>query len=335
MKNELNRKKIEFSPSETYHILTLKIRAQLLKESLAAPNLIKPLVDEINFFYSRRKERKIYSCCLAGCPFKTNDHKKYMRHLRALHSTTKHKIICKLKGCQLEFVGLNLLEIHVKTAHRARASLVKLNQNQLVEQLVQLRCLSASCNHQNVNNIKDLKRHLNSHFDKRETVSCIFSNCHFETDVSATLRSHCSKKHKVQDVGSLKAEIIVQSLTDFHENLIVPDDICSMDDEILYDGTENDTEAEAEEQEAAYEDEDHLDIFMKAVAITFNDWMNMKNIPYSTCNLIIQEVFNSYAEGKISSEQKIRKLLQNEQMDEGRIEEILIDIAKDEPFFTS
>ena len=44
-------------------------------------------------------------------------------------------MLCKLKGCGQDFAGVHMLDLHIKQAHRARLSLVKLKQNQLIEQI--------------------------------------------------------------------------------------------------------------------------------------------------------------------------------------------------------
>ena len=88
--------KLEFSSVESYHILTIKIRALLLKESNTDPVAIQALEDEITFFYSSLKVKSLYHCCLAGCPYKTSNHKMYVSHLRALHSNSRQKMTCQL-----------------------------------------------------------------------------------------------------------------------------------------------------------------------------------------------------------------------------------------------
>ena len=336
LKNVLRKKNIEFSSSDSYHILTLKLRVKLLKDSNADITLVQPLVDEISSFFSTRKVRNVYKCCLTVCPFKTSNHERYVDHLRALHSTSKTNLICQLKGCQREFAGLYLLLIHIKTTHRSRPSLVKSRQSMLVEQFAQLRCMSSSCGNQIVQTIKELKNHQNWHFDRNHTVACIFSGCFFSTSVPVTFRSHCSKKHRMKGFEHLKSEIIhVSSDNDELAN----DDtglVTDTGEEVLENFTDDyasDAEDSSEDDDAgSEEEEDSLDIFMKAVAISFNDWMNLKNIPYSTCNLIIQEVFKSYSEGKACALKKIRSLLMDEQMEEERMEEILRKIAEDDPF---
>ena len=209
LKDKLDKKDIKFSSTESYLILTLKLRVQILQESNADEKLIQPLISEIETYLSSQRRKKLYSCCLTGCPFKTNNHTQYVKHLKAFHQNSRQKMVCNLKGCQRDFLGIQQLEIHVKSAHRSRPSSVKLHQSQLVEQFQKLRCPSSSCNHQTKQSIKELKSHLNEHFAKKETVACLFSGCEFETNTSVTLRVHFSRKHRIQEIDSLKSEVVV------------------------------------------------------------------------------------------------------------------------------
>ena len=148
LKLELKRRSIACSVSDTYYVLALKLRLQILKDSNADSVHVQPIIDEINYFALQQKKSLSYHCSLPGCPFRAHNHKDYVKHLRALHSNSKQKMLCKLKGCGQEFGGVQLLELHIKQAHRTRLSLVKLKQNQLVLQISRLRCLSTSCHHQ-------------------------------------------------------------------------------------------------------------------------------------------------------------------------------------------
>ena len=81
--------------------------------------------------------------------------------------------------------------------------------------------------------------------------------------------------------------------TEAVDDVPIYDDISSLESSFSQD-------EDVAESNVINEDEE-LDVFLKAVAIKFNDWMHLKHIPYSTCNLIVQEVFNSYSEGKAAS----------------------------------
>ena len=125
LKEELKKKNVNFHPSDSYHMMTLKMRAKIL-EAGAEPDVLKQLEDEISASNKFQQKRKVYNCCLTGCTFKTGVHSLYVKHLKTLHSNTRHRMICKLKGCERDFTSVNLLEVHLKVSHYSRPSLVKL-----------------------------------------------------------------------------------------------------------------------------------------------------------------------------------------------------------------
>ena len=334
LKKELKKKNVSFPPSDSYYILTLKMRAKILEEAGAEPNLLKEIEDEIGSNNKSKQKRKAYNCCLTGCTFKTGDHVLYVKHLKALHSNTRNRMICKLKGCERDFTSVNLLEVHLKVSHYSRPSLVKLKQNQIVEQFLKLKCLSDSCHHQTVQSLKELKRHLNYHFERKEAVSCIFSGCHFQTEVSGSLRDHLSKRHKQGDVDNLKTEIIDDnnSLEELPTRITIDEPTGGVEDDQVDSDVDNEPSEEAFGGGIDCGEGQQLDIFMRAIAITFNDWMNLRNIPYSTCNLIVQEVFRSYSEGKSVTQNRIGKILKDENFDEALIRNILDKTKAADPF---
>ena len=79
---------------------------------------------------------------------------------------------------------------------------------------------------------------------------------------------------------------------------------------------QNNEDSDVNSNEDGSED---FNVFLKAVAITYNDWMNLKNIPYSTCTLIIKEIFESYSERKLRTERNLRNILDNEGMESLKI----------------
>ena len=148
-------------------------------------------------------------------------------------------------------------------------SSVSLVQNQLVEQLTKLKCLETSCGHQIFSTIQSLKLHLLKHTDKKEEITCCF--CSYATNTTGTLKSHMSRKHKLQTVIELDPRVVVDVI-DHEEQLDVRDEV--HDDvhneirELCIDVNEiSDTSIEEPE------DVDSEEIFLKAVAI-------MVNIPF-------------------------------------------------------
>ena len=218
LESELKKKYVNFNCSETYFSLTLKLRLKILQESNASEVFIQPVINQLKLLNDQQLLGKLYSCCLPGCPFRTQNHKNYVKYLKILHNNSR--LVCNLKGCKREFLGINQLEIHIKIAHitaRSQMSSVKCIQSQLVNQLHKLRCLSSSCNHQVFQTLKDLKKHLNEHFAKKETVLCLFLGCDYEADLADSLRRHCARKHKIQELDNLKPEVVVADAEE-HQN---------------------------------------------------------------------------------------------------------------------
>ena len=229
------------------------------------------------------------------------------------------------------------MEVHLKSAHRPRQSTVALRQSQLVNNLTSLKCLEVSCGHQVVQTLKELKKHILAHLDKRETINCIFSECNFKTNNIGTFKSHISKKHRSDDTDSLKADISSDNIAYEEpanlENII--HGIGEANDEVFEDFNVEDIQEEDIEniprpsQQQEYTEEE---LFLKALAITFCDWGNIKHIPYTTCNEIVKEVFKSYGMASSQVRVKINALLQNEGLDHGQIEGIFNELDQEDPF---
>ena len=256
-----------------------------------------------------------------------------MSHLQ-LHESIPHKIVCQLKGCSRELTNLPMLKTHIKTFHRiSRMSLVNLKRNQLVEELVQLRCLQTECDHQKVSSIAELKKHLRFHTEKRDLVHCPFAGCAYEANISSTLRNHINSKHPQQQKDDLKADIIVEGQNDDIDNPASNDGATDVNigtwdnfDEAL--DSVDDEDCEDDEEETLENEE----TFVKSLAVVFNNWMNVSGISYSTVNTIVSEVFRSYNKGVEVTKQRIKRLLIKQGVEEGDVEKIMETVGKDDPF---
>ena len=335
LKQELLNRQLQVH-SDSYYVLCLKLRLNLLRESSCSSELINEVENELE---ALKKKSDDYCCSLAGCSFKSKDYNKLVRLLKTLHSGTNQKIVCQLHGCVRELSNVKMLDLHIKTSHRRRKSTVCIKQNQIAEQLSTLNCVSSSCGHQRVKSIKELKIHLTKlHTDKKQEVACIFLGCNFSTQKSATLNSHFSKKHPLQLINDLKSEIV---------DIEGPGDLSNtgeqevIDNPAAFDNQAQETagyefEDEADEfEDFGYDDtkqdDDSHAIFTRALAMTFNTWANVKNIPYTTVSLIVTEVFNSYQQGVEFTKKKIRKLLVSEGIEVSKVDNLLEEL-EDDPF---
>ena len=142
---EIERRFIKYDKSESYHLLTLKLRAHILTESQAEESFIKPIVDEINFLSGHSRKGDFYRCSFPGCTFRSGQHVKYIKHLKILHGSHRGQVSCQLRGCSRAFSSINLLEIHIKNAHRTRESAVARVRRPMLEAMTVLNCPNTSC----------------------------------------------------------------------------------------------------------------------------------------------------------------------------------------------
>ena len=330
LKQELVLRSINFSPSDTYILLTLRLRKSIL-ESLDIQHSVVESIDNEIKVYDQTKQRSGsgYSCSIPGCSFRCLRHKKYIHHLGLVHHNTKSRLVCQFRhDCSRDFATVNLLKTHIKRDHEKQLSSVAINQNQLVEEIVTLRCVEKSCSNQVVSNIVALKKHLLTHTNKKELVQCLF--CDFKTNTSGTFKSHWSIKHKIQNVNSLNPNLVKYEEGDVAEIEENP--------EILEPGLDSyDNISDEEVLEEDHEDEeqerfDNEEVFIKALAITFNTWMNISGVSYTTVNAIVKEVFGSYEKGKDFTKMKLKQKLKDDQIEATKIEEILNVLEEDDPF---
>ena len=275
-----------------------------------------------------------YVCSITGCGFKSRNHKLLLLHLRSLHQNTNQPIKCQFNECDRVLSSVKMLMVHVKTYH-TRGEKENLNHVKIIENLSVLRCLSVSCQHQQFKTLKELKVHLTSfHTGCYETVDCIFTGCKFANNVTGTLRSHFSKKHRDDQLINLKSEICgTEYEGEEYQGQLDPVDV-SDDTECVQversgdevDITDNDNDYS--EDEAA----DDLNLFTRALAITINSWICVKHIPFTTVNVIVSEVFNSYQKGVDTTKKNILKALTEIGLPMTNIEDILKDIEKEDPF---
>ena len=338
LESELKQRDIQIKLVDSYHILTLRLRLDILVRSHASPSVQEELKSEISAFYISHPEcikPKTYKCCLRGCRFEAKNHTSYVSHLQ-IHESISHKIVCQLKGCTRELTNLSMLRIHIKTFHRLpRTSLVNQKRSKFVEELVQLRCLQTECDHQKVSTVAKLKGHLKFHTDKRDLVQCPFAGCAYEANISSTLRNHMNLKHPQQQVDNLKADIITEvknyeiynpASNDAFEASYVNNGTWDNFEEAV--DSDNDEDCEVDEEETLENEE----TFVKSLAVVFNNWMNVSGISYSTVNSIVSEVFRSYNKGVEVTKQRIKRLLTKQGLEEGDVEKIMETVGKDDPF---
>ena len=334
LKSELIERKIDFSPSDTYHILTLRLRKEILKCYPDQKFLLDNVQQELdNYNENKHKGGSRYICKIPGCPFNSVNYRKYLSHLDMVHRSSKSRFVCQYRHqCSREFQSLILLKNHISRDHSNKTTTVEMNQNQLVVELTIIKCAEQSCGHQSVSSIPELKKHLYSaHTDKKEEIQCIF--CTYKSNTTSTLQSHISRKHKVQTVNTLTPNLVkIREDQDEGERGTEGEAFEENSAEIDFDSLDISVDGVYEDiwNEDIYEDRDEL--FVKAVAIMFNSWMNVKGIAWSTVNAIVQEVFESYNKGVVFTKRKIRSRMLADGVETETIENALNILDDEDPF---
>ena len=319
--------------TDSYYTMTLKLRLHILETE----NCYSSIQTEIKAELALVQEQcaRGYKCSVPGCSFRSVNYKSLLKHIKALHGATKQHLVCQLYGCTRVLSCLQMLNLHIRTSHQpGRRSSVSLKQNQLTEEMTSLRCRLSSCSHQKFKTIRELKVHITSiHTDKMEEVECIFCDCSFRADRTGTLRSHFSRKHPIQQVHNLKSDVVENvDSADCEETDVLQMETVSTaletGDDLQIDTTET---SDVGEEVIENEDDDQV-LFTRALCIQFNNWSNVKNIAYSTVNLIVSEVFNSYQRGVEVTKTKIANLMESDGVPADKIKRILEEIDLSDPF---
>ena len=314
--------------SDTYLILTLKLRLAILSGASCATGEQENLKRELEGLVQLKPG---YVCSITGCGFKSRNCKLLLIHLRSLHQNSNQPIKCPFNDCDRVMSSVKMLMIHIKTYH-TRGKKENLNHVKIIEKLSVVKCLSVSCQYQKFKTVKELKVHLTSfHTRCNETVQCIFRGCTFATTVTGTLRSHFSKKHRDDQLINLKSEICGTEYEgeEYQTNDVDGSDAIEFEVERSGDEVEiTDEDNDCSEDES----EDDLNLFTRALAITINTWMCVKHIPFTTVNVIVAEVFNSYQKGVDTTKKNMEKALTEIGLPLTNIEDILKDIEKEDPF---
>ena len=319
--------------TDSYYTMTLKLRLHILETENCYPSIQTEIKAELALV--QEQSARGYKCSVPGCSFRSVNYKSLLKHIKALHGATKQHLVCQLYGCTRVLSCLQMLNLHIRTSHQpGRRSSVSLKQNQLTEEMTSLRCRLSSCSHQKFKTIRELKVHITSnHTDKMEEVECIFCDCSFRADRTGTLRSHFSRKHPIQQVHNLKSDVVENvDSADCEETDVLQMETVSTaletGDDLQIDTTET---SDFGEEVIENEDDDQV-LFTRALCIQFNNWSNVKNIAYSTVNLIVSEVFNSYQRGVEVTKNKIVNLMESDGVPADKIKRILEEIDLSDPF---
>ena len=328
LKCQLEKRDVHFFNFDSYHILILRLKLKILEHNHIQASTQEIIREELELYeHSKKRKKSVYECCVAGCSFKSLRHSSYLSHLRLAHYNSQAKLVCNYKHqCQSEFSVFLQLKNHISKDHLDRSRYSNKFHGRIVEEMVTIKCCQTSCGHQSVTSIEHLKKHIfEVHLKAKEDIGCIFCE-EFTTNVIGTMKSHMSRKHRYQSVANLSTKYT--RLGERVTEVISPEPAYA---EMSNDSNDDvyDTEDNEVKQEVSVESEL---LFVKALAITFNSWMNVSGIAYKTVNSIVKEVFESYNRGRQYTKAKILEILEKSGIASEHAMQLATEVDDQDPF---
>ena len=141
------------------------------------------------------------------------------------------------------------------------------------------------CNAGTFSNEKDYFEHLRQHLKKQETVTCVFKNCHFKTNVYGTFASHRNRKHSPHSLDEFK-EVVLKR----YEN---PSQDDQQGRDVVYQGLDQlnmDDEGADEVDETAYEVSALPPLIERSLAHLMLKLESVYNVPNQCIDEVVQEL---------------------------------------------
>jgi hypothetical protein len=131
----------------------------------------------------------------------------YINHMK-LHDGSKSGLIqCPFVACEKRYVWTKSIMRHVQDEHNSHNYVMPPQ-----DQEFSYTCLLPSCYFATLTSVKDMRLHLLGHTDKREAVSCPFTQCSKTYRFRTSLATHFSRKHKNANVLDVRGADIEMPL---------------------------------------------------------------------------------------------------------------------------
>ncbi len=131
------------------------------------------------------------------CGTEVSSRYKLLKHskLKHGHSGARFRHPCVYSNCPCTFKSWNNLLSHIYRANCDQSSSKQ-------DQLATFSCQLCACIESNE---KDYFCHLNEHLRKNETVTCVFKECTFKSNIYNTFHTHKNRKHNPQLRSQVKS----------------------------------------------------------------------------------------------------------------------------------
>nr|XP_032833101.1 uncharacterized protein LOC116955880 [Petromyzon marinus] len=140
---------------------------------------------------------------------------KLLKHFRLVHGQYghRHAYPCAYSYCPCTFKTWNALRSHLCRSHGSEQQPQKQNSSESTK----INC--HVCGVTDIPSVNDYILHINKHLRSHETVSCMFKDCSFKSNVYSTFKSHKRQKH------------CQCSLTDFKEGIVKTQEVRGLSDD--------------------------------------------------------------------------------------------------------
>ena len=293
--------------------LQLELIQILLKQSsqddLYLSSLKKETISYLDFHHKKHTQTG-YSCCLAGCLYRTGRHRYYLRHLKQSHANASN-VSCQFGlQCGRAFSSVDLLFDHFEQVHQKTCRTVP---GAPAPAEVPCKCSVIKCSGREFTNTRNLMLHLRKDH-VGETIKCIFVDCEKQLDNSESLRKHFYVKHiklnhlNLKDVHKVHPKAIIHDDEDLCTNtcdeLAIDVDMeehITIDEELEEYGGETMDEAV---------DENLDKYFMMSFCDFLNRLSNFQFVPQSTIQIIANEYLKNYQKSNQVKLKSLSKQLQ-------------------------
>ena len=116
------------------------------------------------------------------------------------HFGQRHPYPCTYYECPCSFKTWNALKTHLSRCHVESLPV-------LSAELVTFTCYL--CPGSVYSSSREYYSHISTHLKRYETVTCMFENCSFQTNIYTTFTSHKSRKHGTCTVKDFKVGVVM------------------------------------------------------------------------------------------------------------------------------
>lgn len=133
------------------------------------------------------------------CKFATSTKEELMKHYRLRHIPSVQPLPCPYLDCFCSFKSWGSLKSHISRKHSTHSTV-------RTSEILSFCC--QFCNVGTFSTEKEYFEHLRQHLKKQETVSCVFKNCSFKTNIYGTFASHKHRKHTPHSLDEFKEDVL-------------------------------------------------------------------------------------------------------------------------------